>query len=318
MRKIVIKSFLFVGLIITIVSSLNNIVPTKSKFEKDRIDSLIANLNNIESITLGRSHAAALDYHFWDKKGFNLALGGRDFASINYLLKYFTPKMQNLKEVIIIISYSSFYFDNTALAKGNLNDARKALYYSIPSFNLIDKSDISNYVFGRFFPFIQANHGYSLIKKRLTSDTISDRLIENNWADNFMDSINIIRSAKKQADVHSFARYSAESYIPDIVNKNKEILIEIINYLQSENVSVLLVVPSYYKSYTEIFPQNDISEMKSILSSLAFQYNIGYYDLSNDSILSVNNIYYHNADHLNDKGKEIFTKRLKSLINNKK
>ncbi len=311
MKNFITKTVFFVGMVSVIVILLNNVIPTKSQIEKDRIDSLLTKTRNIESLTFGRSHAASLDYRFWAKNGFNLALGGRDFASINYLLHYLVPKTPKLSEVIIFVSYSSFYFDNTALAKGNLNDARKALYYSIPSIDLISNSDISNYVFGKVFPFIQADHGYSLLKKYLSSNSKMPTVTEKNRNSSFMDSVEIIASAKKQADRHSFDRYTAESYTPDIVDKNKEILVRIVDYLQSENIEVVFVTSAYYKSYTEMFPPNDIYEMKNIMNSISYNYNVDYIDMSNDSVLSGNNIYYHNADHLNEKGREVFTNRLK-------
>ena len=315
MKKILVKFLLFFVIILTIVINLNNIVPCKSQSEKIRIDSLISVLDSVESITLGRSHAGSLDYDYWGKYGFNLALGGRDFASIKYLIEFIEPKANKLNELIIFISYSSFYFDNTAISKGNLNDARKALYYSIPSIELIDKSDISNFVFGKFLPFIQADHGYSLLKQNLLSNYADKIFIEKNWAEGYMDSLEIVQSAIKQVRIHSGDRYTAESYTSNIIEKNKSILIDIIEFVNNQSVELIFVTPSYHNSYTEMFPQKDISEMKSIMMSLANQYDVEYIDLSNDSTLSGNNIYYHNADHMNNLGKKLFTLRLQSLLN---
>jgi len=265
---------------------------------------------------MGRSHAASLDYRFWDKKGVNLALGGRDLASIRYQLEFLVPELINLKEVIIFITYSTFYFDNEALSDGNLNDARKALYYAIPSYKIIDYKDISNFVMGKFFPFIQEDHGYSLLKRKASSKNLKNIInVWTNWQENYMDSVEILQSAKKQASLHSSDRIVSERYMPNVVEKNKLILIDIVKYLKEKNINCLLVTSPYYHSYTDEFPKKDIVEMHNIVNQIKNEHKVKYFDFSRDTTFTYNNKYFHNADHLNDEGKRIFTEKFKAIKN---
>lgn len=305
MIKFIKNTGLFLTIIIVIIILLNNIVPTNSYSEKLKIDSLRVN-PNLESVTLGRSHAASLDYDYWDLRGVNFALGGRDFAGIDYQITYILNNLPNIKEILVSVSYSSMYFDNESMAHGNMNDARKSLYYAIPSFRLIDSHDIHNFVFGKYLPFMQADHGWSLLKENLPMNT-------NNWADNFMDSVQIIESGKRQAEIHSRDRFIAESYNPEVIEKNKKYLIDIIEKVRKEKdhtITLIFFTPPYFEEYTKQFPKNDIEEMKAIMNELKMKYDVIYLDFSCDSIISNDNKFYFNADHMNAEGKRLFTLKL--------
>jgi hypothetical protein len=307
--KLFFKFLIFIALVVFLILILNKYTPSESYSEKIKVDSLLLNKNKIKSLTLGRSHAASLDYLHWDLYGMNFALGGRDLAGIDYQVTFILNNTPNIKEILISISYSTMYFDNESLAHGNLNDARKSLYYSIPSNSIIDNHDLSNFVFGKYFPFIQADHGYVILKKEYLkySKGRKDKIDEK---DNYMDSLSIIKSSKNQAFLHSMDRKKSEAYNPNVITKNRDYLIDIINKTKKAKINLVFFTPPYYKNYTEYFPLNDINEMKTIMNDLVLKYNIVYLDFSTDSILSNNYKYYHNADHMNNQGKLLFTQEL--------
>jgi len=313
MIKIIIKGIIYLCSVGLIIFLLNRLVPTESQPERNRINQIMINADKIESLTMGRSHAASLDYNNWDKVGANLALGGRDFASIKYMLDYFITKMPKLKEVVLIASYTSFYFDNYAMSQGNLNDARKTLYYSIPSNKIIDKNDINNYFFGKYLPFIQADNGYSWFKS-LLKQSASIKLNNDNWSDSYMNEDEIKISGKIQANRDILDIKSALNFNANIFYYNKSKLCEIIELCKKRNVKLYLVIPAFHNAYSKEVPQNKIFECKKMLNYFSIKYNIPFLDLSNDSILSNKNEFYHNADHLNQDGKIYFTEKLLKLI----
>ena len=211
------KFLLFIVIITSMIALLNKYIPSETNEEKMKVNFLLSHQNEIESVTLGRSHAASLVYSYWDMEGVNFALGGRDLAGIDYQITYFLNHLPNIKEVLISISYSTMTLDDESLAQGNLNDARKSLYYSIPSYSIIDNHDINNYVFGKFLPFIQADHGYDLLKR-----VFSKHHPANEWIGNFyMDSLQISLTAKQQADIHIRDRKIVEAYNPAVIAKIK-------------------------------------------------------------------------------------------------
>ncbi len=315
-KNFIVKGILYLFLISMFCFWMNDLFQKSVPSEKEKFDSIVAQRLYIESVTIGRSHAAGLNYNYWSEPGINLALGGRDFASIKYILKYLLDELPNLNEVLISISYSSLYYDNYALSKGNINDARKDLYHSVPSYRIINSKDLNNYFFGKLLFFYQADHGYKFIKKRLFKKTFTINGNFNNWNDTFMDSVDIYKSAHFQALSHSKDRLIAESFNPEIIDKNVIILGDIIKLLLQYKIRVILFTPPYFRIYTDNFPREDIQEMATYIDSLADFFQIEYYNFSEDSTISSNNQYFHNADHLNLAGQEIFTKKLLHKIDN--
>jgi|TARA_B110000240_G_C13509313_1_gene458250 hypothetical protein len=310
--KLFFKILIFITIIVFFISTLNKHIPSTGDLEKIKVDSLILNKNKIKSVVLGRSHAASLDYLHWDIHGINFALGGRDLAGIDYQLGFFLDNLPEIKEILISISYSTMYYDNESLSLGNLNDVRKSLYYSIPSYSIIDYKDLNNYVYGKYFPFIQADHGYKLFKKVYSNTMEKKEKIDLN--EDYMDSLLIIKSSKDQAILHSSDRKIAEAYNSNVITKNKEYLIDIIHKTKRKKINLIFFTPPYYKNYTDFFPKNDMQEMKKIMNELAVKYSITYLDFSTDSIISNNYKYFQNADHMNNHGKRIFTKKLLKKI----
>jgi hypothetical protein len=307
MKKTIVKICFFIGIVSFIVYTLNNAVPNISDNERLTIREILESKDSLFSITFGRSHAASLDYKYWDKRGYNLALGGRDLASILYQIQFLVPRLNQLEEVIIFITFSTFYYDNEAISHGNLNDARKSLYYSIPSYKIINSNDLSNFFFGKLVPFVQADHGYSLLKKNINTEDLG---VWRNWSDSYMDSIDMFRSGKKQAEMHSRDRYLSEMYNPSIVNDNVQNLSRILSFLEENDIECIVLTSPYYNSYINEFPQKDISEMYLVISKLQERHAFKYYDFSIDIEFATNFRLFHNADHLNSEGKMLFTKKL--------
>lgn len=318
MRTILYKTLIYLIIVAGIITILNKTVPNSGYSEKVKIDSILKNKDEIMSLTFGRSHASALDYFYWNKSGVNMALGGRDIVSIEYLLDFFVSELNNLDEVIIFISYSSLYYDNTSLSKGNLNDARKTLYYATPSFRFISKNDINNFIFGKYLPFIQSRHGWRFIKQYLqTDDTASSVLSWQNWNDIYMSKTDMHKSSEIQASIHSRDRQLSLNYNKNIIFENSNTLRRICELSKENNIRLVFVTSPYYYEYTVNFPKSDIDEMKSIIYEISKEYSVEYYDFSVDSLLIHDNLLYHNADHLNNRGKELFTKKLLEKINKK-
>lgn len=292
-----------------IIVVLNNVVPNPYKGQRDQVMQVLDHPNEWKSLTFGRSHAYSMNYNYYDKPGMNFALGGRDLASIEYLVDRFLPVCDSLEEVILFISYTSLYFDNTAMSSGNLNDARKALYYSVPSMCPINLGDINNFIFGKFFTFIQADHGWQMIKDAMlgrvenTSESTSDG--------NLLTEDEMEESGEKQSTRDILDRRNAILYNSDVNKDNEKMLRSIVSKCQARNIKVRMVQAPYYHTYVERVPQDMIKEVDGVVRRIAEDYKIVYIDYSKDSIFSNNLALFSNADHLNKEGQKTFTSKMK-------
>ena len=306
--KIIYKAFAYVCGMIIIIVSLNILTPNLYASQRDDISAIVDNPRYFHSFSFGRSHAGSLDYEYYHKKGHNFALGGRDLASIDYLLRFLVPECDSLEEVLLFVSYTSLYFDNTAMSAGNLNDARKALYYSVPSFMPIDIQDLNNLIFGKFLMFIQADHGWKFIKGdagKLAASAKDNKLLT-------VDEIAVSGETQSRRDV--LDKRNALNYNPNIVQDNSDKLRQIVEYCKNNHVSVYLIQAPYFHTYTEKVPKEIISEVDSIVKSISLEYNVPYYDFSNDNRFANDITLFANSDHLNLNGKIKFTEILNNTI----
>jgi hypothetical protein len=84
---------------------------------------------------------------------------------------------------------------------------------------------------------------------------------------------------------------------------------------KNNNIKIIFVyTPEYIKGQKFIKNRNDIL---SLFTSFSKQFDIPFYDFSNDS-LSFQKKYFYNAEHLNKTGSELFTKKLISILKNNK
>lgn len=302
--KTITRAAFFLVVMTAIIVVLNRVVPNPYTGQRDQVTSLLNHPNEWRSLTFGRSHAYSMDYEYYDKKGVNFALGGRDLASIEYLLDRFLPECDSLEEVILFISYTSLYFDNTAMSSGNLNDARKALYYSVPSMRPINIGDINNFVFGKFFTFIQADHGWKMIKEATGHFEQANEFAKDG---RLLTEEEMELSGEKQSTRDKLDRSSAKRYNPSITKDNEACLRRILAKCQIHDVNVNLVQAPYYHTYTERVPQDMIEEVDDVVHKVASDMGVVYFDFSSDSRFKDSISLFSNADHLNRTGQELFT-----------
>ena len=297
-----------------IIVVLNNVVPNPYKGQRDQVMHVLDHPKEWKSLTFGRSHAYSMNYDFYDKPGMNFALGGRDLASIEYLLDHFLPVCDSLEEVILFISYTSLYFDNTAMSSGNLNDARKALYYSVPSMRPINLGDINNFIFGKFFTFIQADHGWQMIKDAMSGH--NDNSSEFAETSTLLTEEEMVKSGEKQSTRDIIDCRNAILYNSNVSSDNEQTLRSIVAKCQANHIRVRMIQAPYFHTYVERVPQDMIEEIDGVVRNIANEYKIEYNDYSCDSAFTNNLSFFSNADHLNKEGQEAFTSLLKEQYSN--
>ena len=297
-----------------IIVVLNKVVPNPYNGQRDQVKQVLDHPNKWKSLTFGRSHAYSLNYDYYDKPGMNFALGGRDLASIEYLLDHFLPVCDSLEEVVLFISYTSLYFDNTAMSSGNLNDARKALYYSVPSMRPINLGDINNFIFGKFFTFIQADHGWQMIKDAMSRHV--ENSIESASTGNLLTEDEMEESGEKQSLRDILDRRNATSYNPYVNKDNEKVLRSIVTKCKANHIRVRMIQAPYFHTYVERVPLDMIEEIVEVVKKISNDYKIEYNDYSCDSAFTNNLSFFSNADHLNKEGQKAFTSLLKEQYSN--
>ncbi|NTV20930.1 MAG: DUF1574 family protein [Chlorobium limicola] len=249
-------------------------------------------------LCLGESHAySGINPEYFDDNGFN----GSHFAqTLNYdleILKRFEHNLQNLKYLLLPISYGSFTnrLENRWEVKNyslyyNIKQKHDIRYYteilSLPLDISIDK--LKSYYIMHESPLMTDSLGYSTLYSKHNPDK------------------NLVESGKKMAAVQTAKDYRNW-------NKNRKSLDEIIARCKKRGITVILFTPpahSYYRMHLDPTQLN-----KTLLLAASFakkNKNVFYLNfLRDDSFLEDD---FYDADHFSRTGAKKLTNKLNTFI----
>jgi hypothetical protein len=288
--------------------------------EKYLINKYLRNIEFVEAIAIGTSHAWAINFKSLEIEGIGLGLGGRDLTECKYILEFLlSPKNNHIKKVFISISYFSLYQDNTSTDK-SLSDARTFMYNTIPSWKMIE-GDYRNYIIGKFLPFIQSDHWQGIVIKyiRKIKSGIHDKTNEK-IAVKIKSPTNMNKEIPiKEIEVRVFSQHrlherSKKNKIYNVKEYNLNILKDIIKMLKANGVEPILFTPPYYYKYNELYNDTYIKERKNEMKHIVEDFNIKYLDYSMDSDFIYDSRFFHDADHINLQTSKIFSHKIKQFM----
>lgn len=104
----------FVLVMLFSVKAIDRYAPLDAR-SKFIIGQLSGKANRIEALSLGSSHARALDFGALDLEGYTVWQPGQDIFEIEYQVKALAPRLPNLKTVFISVSYYTLKKDNSVV-----------------------------------------------------------------------------------------------------------------------------------------------------------------------------------------------------------
>jgi hypothetical protein len=290
--------------------------------DKMNVESVINERQNVQAIVLGNSHGDNISFESMGFHGYSLSRAWGDLFETQHYLNYLVPRLPNLKIVFIPISYFSFNWDNGSIEK--LEDRRSQIYTTLPAWNFIE-GDLDQFLEGKvdsLFPLkavVREDHWkgvfYAVVSGKKDNSSIKQILQENcDYQDQeILDDI----ATARVFDTLDMAEEVASKH-PDIQTDIYAALAETVEFLQSKGIRVVFFTPPYYQEYSKIYmleSPNSISNMHLSISKLIREYQIEYYDFSNDKIFVDDIRLYKDSDHLNLCGKQRFSRELLLRMN---
>jgi hypothetical protein len=257
--------------------------------------------------------------------------------------KSFLSKYPYAKNLLKPIEYSNFFIINTKEIndqnKNQLGIAydeimnkvsdglglRKSYYYSIPSFTWV-RGDFMNFIKSKSQLIIRGDHWkgviYNLFRKKEIKDQNSYYRLDKYgqftkelvYTYQRPDSLEIL-AREVQVPMYVNNVKIMSFFKKDIPNSTYNSLVSTIRFLRKRDIRLIFITTPVYKSFTRHYDKEAINLMKGKMLQLQKDYGVEYYDFSVDSVLSNNNEFFYNNDHLNKKGAEEFSKKLLPLIN---
>lgn len=299
MRKFLIRSSLFGVLIIVTLFAGEYAARSLPNPYKYKHQWMQHNGKRVETLILGSSHAYfGIAPLFLPKNTFSLANSSQNLKYDYLLLEHYAKQYENLRQVIVPISYFSFFSEGFENKKDWWYAINYKLYMDINVY-----SDFSKYNFEISHLSVYSGKIQSLFSdKKLMCDSLGqgkDYLLENK-------AVTWENTATEAVKRHTFENW-------DMLDENSMHLRKIIDFCENRSLSLVLVTTPTWHSYYEKLDKKQLDKMYEIIYTMQKKYNFSYYDYLKDSRFMADDFY--DCDHLSsDIGAEKFAKILRKDI----
>ncbi len=312
----------------TILFYISTTIDPLYAVDKERIDSLIANREQIEAISVGHSGNRAIDFETLGLNGYHLWKGGTDIFETKFVIENVVPLLPNLKMIFMPISPFAAFHDNSDVnSRADLRNRYYIIYDQLSKSQLIS-GDYKNFLLAKVAPLIRGDHWSGVFTrlamkiKNAFSDPKKSHLPRVDKYGRLLNGKNMIFDAYKLnwGFVHIDLANQVISRNPDINNDVKKTLSEIIDYCDNRKIELIFFSPpadSKYLYTVKNLDRNDYFERGNTFFEENFR-NFGakYHNFSYYTDISENPDYFLDENHLNDLGAKVFSsmflKRLKS------
>lgn len=252
-------------------------------------------LDNIETLILGSSESFnGIDPSCFTTKTFNLANVSQTLYYDRVLTESYIAKMPLLKNVIINISYFSFFYELQ-----DIKESWRTNYYAT-HFNIHSpESKNKNYFYITTYSLQQS------VRLALNNfkDSAATTILENGYQPKYHQELINDSTGKVRATVHN-----------NEIFKNRKLEIQnnlekFVAYLKNKNINVIFVTTPVFSSYSKYCNEDKLNENVNFINYLSTQYHCKYVNYFNDARFSKDDFF--DNDHLKDNG----AKKLSILIN---
>lgn len=287
----------------------------------------------ITMVNFGTSHGLAAFRYPYDANGevcYNLALSGEDIYHDFQTLKQFTGHLADGCIVALPTSYFSF-----CMSTDSPSQKRYYLY--------LDKKYIRGFSYetlinAKYLPVLRS--GEFIIKNLINDQDIdlggmmmnddegtqkksSGVLAISASAYNEQSEIaSALEKKDKELEYHAKGRVVSwrSGYMitgKKYMQKNTEILIEMVEYCYEHGFKPVLVTTPIYKALNNEFSDEELKKCYfDNVDRAVSQTGVPYLDLSHDDVLSKNPEYFGNSDHMSEKGANAFYMRYIEYLKN--
>jgi hypothetical protein len=300
MSKFIKKIIIFllpVVIVLCIFEIILRVMPNDYKYKRER---LLENAEDIEVLTLGSSHGHyGINPEYLTMKGFNLSNISQSFDLDYKLLETYGSNLDNLKIIIIPVSYFSLF---SSLNSGNESWRIKnyVLYYHINdvfsvqnSFEILNGTVISNLY-----------RIYQYVKNRDNLITVSDTGFGLNYSSTVKNDLAETGKTAAMRHIH---------YDKKMFSHNQRMAQNIIAWCKKRGIKIAFVtLPAYY-TYVKELDSIQLHETINYMATVDKENDhVCYYNYLEDNDFIADDFF--DADHLNEMGAEKFTKKIDKII----
>lgn len=300
MKRFIIQCLLFVGLLASAFVAVEyrlRQVPTNYTCKEGRIRTI---KNQIETLVLGPCYAVQdINPRYFDSYTYNASQHGQTLKFDTYLFKRYHLQMPQLKQVILPISYFTYY-------------AKSDLFSVVRNINYVYACDYKEYHWTDF------EHRYKTFWIDQNKDFFKNMLGLSNYIT--VDSLGFETPIKANIDTSLWQKrmdqiVKQRNNVEDTLalKTNLNYLNEIIVQCESKNIRLYLVfLPQSSVFLSRVDPQQ-LQNTFSITDSISAKYtNVYFLNYANDK--RFNDSDFFDVNHLHPQGAEKFSRLLNDTI----
>ena len=255
--------------------------------------------HEIEILNLGNSHAFyGVNPTYLAANAFNAAHVSQTFNYDLFIWNKYKDSMPRLKTLIIPISYSS-YFTRLDNSVERWRIKNYCIYYGL--YHSVSVLNYSEVLSSRLYANLKRLYSYYWLNK--DDVNCSNRGFGNVQIESAGDLVGTGAEAAKRHTVRDF----------ELFPENKRILQQLIEDAIKRKINIILVTLPASKHYTIHLDNKQLDKMVTTSTELSKKSNfVRYVNMISDSTFNDGDFF--DGDHLNEKGAEKLTLRLKSII----
>lgn len=305
------KCLIVCGCVISLLFLLNlryEQVMDQPYSDADKFRYMNSAYTNIQICNLGSSHGEyAFDYEDLSKKSgyqcFNFAMSSQtynyDYAILSMYRNHFAD------DCIMFIPVSYFSFNNEVINETE-QEFLDAKYYSFLSPRYIPHYDPYVDIVTHHFPILSAGED---IVKLLPSLSLRAFAAESTpEGGNRPSDEEFLQKALDRYSRHM--DHKDEYFLPERIDN----LYAILGFCEDHGITPVLITTPYTRYYYGQASVEFKGQFRSLISSIASECGVSYYDYSEDERFSDHLEYFSDADHLNDEGAALFMDIIKQEI----
>ena len=227
------------------------------------------NADRVETLILGTSHAFyGINPSYLGPNAFSLAASAQSLQYDEFLFFKYAPKCKNLKTVILPISYFTLFSRDMEDGSEWWRVINYKVYMDCPY-----HSSFSKYNF-----FISNSEPF---RAKLTKIIKGNTIIE---CDSLGFGYPIYRKSTPTLDDASVATWVKHHTAKDFsyVEKNKQHILRIVDYCQSNHVRLVIVTTPTWKTYYERLNHSQLKVISEFIELLISKYDITYLNYIQD------------------------------------
>lgn len=283
-------------------------VPNDYQYKNDFLN---ANSGSIETLILGSSHTyRGLNPIYFSTNTFNAAYKSQSMEMDYLIFKKFDHKLKKLKNLILPVSYPSFFYSMENEENTRWRIFNYTIYYDLfHDYKIKNRFEILNNL--PITSFKKLTNYYFREKSNRGCDSLG---FEPFLA--FKNLNELKKSGTERVNLQSYKKLKPSDY-KEIFDRNTRILDYFINYCNSNNIKLYILTTPVFYTYYENVNQEQLDVMHHTIDSLTKgKENIMYVDLLEDKRFKP--VDFNNADHLSKYGAKKLSLIMDSIIRNNK